>query len=205
MLSRPIQSPCGHVIGRKGAVSLSKADLCPAGKMCGYGVAADTEPPLCLEINAVTDKEAKKICQEEFNQMIISPIRTGPSTGRVNKLVRQCCWTKTQVLFLADRIVNIFKSAQYSNQLLVRDALSFRETLNAISETTLNGMYLLDEISGESALMTTYKVRTKKVRQRILYEIERHYTFSRPVPCASGNFCSAGTCQYLPSVDTAAT
>jgi hypothetical protein len=208
MLSRPIPSPCGHVVGRKGATGLTNADLCPAGKTCGYGVAADVEPPICFEIpSTITDPAQVKFqCQDTFNQILIRPPTSGPIpvSGRVNKAVRQCCWTKDQVLWLADRVIKIFSAAQYTNKLLVRDAILFKETLNAIPSTTLNGMFLLDAVSDESVLISTFNVKTKKVRQRILYEIERHYTFRRPTPCTPGTFCAAGTCESYPAVDTAA-
>ncbi len=65
----------------------------------------------------------------------------------------------------------------------------------------MNGLELLTAVNRDT-LISHFGVNIAKVRDRILYEIERHFSFKGPGPCAAGTFCGAGTCADYPTVLT---
>ena len=193
MLARPIPSPCGYVAGKKGTLALGVNDLCPAGMTCGYGVAADSEPPICFTIDSTNTTLIQALCQSKFNQVVISGVPGSPFT-RVDKTKTQCCWDSTRVTEWTSRIVKIFKASAYSNQLMARSAQGFSDSIAA---SPVNGLGLLESVNRDT-LISNFKVNIGKVRDRILFEIERQYSFTLPEPCPAGTFCNAGTCRdYL--------
>jgi hypothetical protein len=71
-----------------------------------------------------------------------------------------------------------------------------RRSLAMVSMTNNNGFdgkVLLDLINRES-LRTDFNVHIASVRERIVLEIERYFTFTSPDPCPPGVFCNRGTC-----------
>jgi hypothetical protein len=133
------------------------------------------------------------LCQSKFNQVVISGVPGSPFT-RVDKTKTQCCWDSTRVTEWTNRIVKIFKASAYSNPLMARSAQGFSD---AVAASPVNGLGLLESVNRDT-LISNFKVNIGKVRDRILFEIERQYSFTLPEPCPAGTFCNAGTCRdYL--------
>jgi hypothetical protein len=87
-------------------------------------------------------------------------------------------------------------------------ARRFRQTLQSRTDALVlasplshgfDGKMLLDRVNKQS-LNSEFGVHIGKVRDRILFEIERHFTLKSPDPCPPGVFCNRGTCAGFAAV-----
>jgi hypothetical protein len=201
MLAEPFKSDCGYVAGRKGIVTLQEADLCPPAMVCGFGVAADMEPQICVPANTAAD------CEAAIGQIFVQQ-----ATGRTRLVDHQahCCWSNNKVIAFAERVENIFASMPVGSGLEARAARRFRQELvkrhsamigNVATPNGFTGYHLLETVN-KATLVSSFDVKIARVRDRILFEIERRFTFKSPDPCAPGVYCYRGTCADMTPIDS---
>ena len=207
MMERPIESQCGFVAGRKGLSALSESDLCPPAMVCGFGVASDSEPKICFALSGTNATEIAQLCQPSLGMYYYAP-NSFSGTSRLDPTKGNCCWTNELVVGLATRVENIFKASPVGEDLEARCARRFRQRLEAVhADLVINdgigfdGKLLVETIN-EGSLINFFGVHIARVRDRILMEIERHFTFKSPAPCEPGVFCLSGTCEGYSTISS---
>jgi hypothetical protein len=204
LLAQPIPADCGYVAGRKGISILEDADKCPAAAVCDFGTASAAEPKICVEL----PYEDPSLCDSTVGQVYYEAQGIS-SSDRLNPAAAHCCWNSTVVVNLARRVENIFTSMPSGGAgLETLAARRFRQTLQSRTDALVlasplshgfDGKMLLDLVNKQS-LTSEFGVHIGKVRDRILFEIERHFTLKSPDPCPPGVFCNRGTCAGFAAV-----
>ena len=201
MMLNPVPSDCGYFAGRKGINALTQYDLCPPAMVCEFGTATDSDTPVCYTVNNASECDSGTMNFYESNSAAIH-------TTRLNAAAPNCCWKSSLVLPLIERATNIV--ASMGQRLEVLALARFRQTVQAMNSTLyaadpkgngFDGLVLLEQVT-RASLPTVFKVHIAKVRERILLEIERSFSFPAPKPCAAGQFCNKGTCSLLPPIMT---
>lgn len=190
LMASPIQSDCGYVAGRKGIATLTETDLCPPAMVCGFGVASDSEPPICVPAAVATD------CDASAGQSFVA---AAAGRTRLTNSQAYCCWSSARVVEWARRIESIFEAFPAGERLLALAARRFRQRMQYDATTG----YVLLETVNRASLITTFDVTIAKVRDRIMFEIERSFSFKAPDACAPGVYCYRGTCAGLTPVESA--
>ena len=203
MLAAPILAQCGYVANRKGVSSLSVDDLCPAGTVCGQGTASAIEPKICTELS----KSDPSLCDASIGQVYYDALGSFVPS-RLNASAAHCCWNSTLVHALATRIEKVFASMPSGGaELETLAARRFRQTLETkhaelvtnplVNPYGFDGRILIGQVN-RASLATEFRVHISSVRERILMEIERFFSFKSPDPCPVGAFCNPGTCPFSP-------
>ena len=196
LLSRPMVADCGYVAGRKGISAVTEADLCPAGTVCGFGTASDKEPKICIELSSANETQ----CDTSIGQVYFESL-SGITTDRLDATAPHCCWNSALVVKFAQKIENIFASLPSGGAPLeTLAARRFRQTIETLP--SFDGKTLLDAVN-RTSLIKVFKVNLERVRERILLEIERYFTFKSPDPCPDGVYCARGTCTRFASITNA--
>lgn len=210
MMERPLESQCGFVAGRKGISALSEWDMCPPTMVCGFGVATDSEPKICFPITTTNETLIASQCQSKIGQHYI-PALVYSGSQRVDDSIGNCCWTNDLVVKFANRVERIFQSIPIGGNLEERCARRFRQKIQALHKQRLqtdtngfDGRMLLESVTKQS-LLSTFGVNIARVRDRIVLELERFFSFKSPDPCEPGTFCNRGTCAgFATLINTAA-
>ncbi|KAF4668451.1 hypothetical protein FOL47_003034 [Perkinsus chesapeaki] len=214
MMERPKPAECGYVAARKGIKVHSGNDLCPAGRVCGWGVASVTEPKICSVVEASSIGNMsfpEDSCLPELGEAYVTRERArllltgGDVANRLNNSLGLCCWTSGKVLQFLSGIASHFENLQVPLLDEARAAwtlvhkvrsLNERETALDSSATGFDGLAMLLNFTDDS-LRLSWELHLSRVRRRILLDIARRFYFNTPKPCPKGSFCNTGTCEDL--------
>ena len=210
MLMRPLPTDCGHQGGRKGIFSLGQNDLCPSATTCGYGVASNNEPQVCFAVLTTNATEIAFTCKWTAGQ-IFWPAGTFAGYGlkRFDPNLAYCCWSYYIVDFFAEKVAEIYEKNPFGEGYEGKSARRFKQRLAVVHAELvqqgypggLDGIQMIERVSIDS-LRTIYGVHCQRVRQRIMYAIERYTLFKPPQFCEAGKYCNPGTCAAFPTVET---
>ncbi|EER01866.1 plexin, putative [Perkinsus marinus ATCC 50983] len=217
LMDRPKPAECGYVAARKGIKSHSGNDLCPAGRICSWGVATTSEPKICTTISydsAVNISSLEESCKSELGQAFVPRERArlvrigGVVPNTWNDSLGLCCWDSDRVLQFLTGVALYYEGLRNP---LINEAratwtlvgkvrqVNAEDRIRDSTAAGFDGLEMLANFTDDS-LRLSWRVHLTRVRRKILLEIARQYFFKGPEPCPKGTFCNTGTCADLMTV-----